>query len=989
MSVPVYHVISPRYEVVSDGGNEEHDVITLSGSDSDDGSSESDADGIEHSPADEPDRPLRTPLITEDVAATESSNLVESVRHASVRERTDSGEDELEAAEVRRKRQRLDPVAGPSTSTSTGKEEDRNAAEECTICFDPITTNGDHRPACLVCGHIFGLHCIKKWLSQPEREKRLCPQCKTKAKEQDIRLLFLSKTAICLVDNSELEGARNGLKQAKEELRRTKMQQSSMENDQRMAKLQIIAANEENRRLARELEDAKLLVEEFKRQVGVVAAGSTTMAAAAAAATVGTPQITTNAAVKYGLVLELMRDYKEASARVMAFYQAGHRLVISQKLNAANHGPFGGGSGLKMVSCLDFNTTEVMPLNTGLIRDICVNEANGNTLIGSMDKSLLLVNLNQKSVIHKYQEDFAVWSVAWNRDDSKYFYCGLADGSVSVYDIRYLAGRVNRLSREGSGNPPVFQLTHMERRHDHKFSPSGLVVSSTNRCGFYTSSSPSLDQHEFFDFEQMGSQFATTFDRPTRMIARSYRPHASCQFIRHSMEEFSHSLSTSPKIQLNTLHSVSRGALAGVMYRGTFLSLCGRADESSADNLRLAMPDQSSCSVLLWDLMDRNPKQTLKTPQLPLDLCAFVNNGRPLTAVLMENGLQVYASRAMQEFVAAIIPWRTVNSMPKMTEVTAKLTHWRFEYVWPDEFTAEIATAPVFTARIRKKQDIPTVLSLINEQYPLPELKHLKRIRRPPASPDHPDEPQAEIIVKWAGIEYNDGATISTALILQDVPVAERLLSLLEPVARVALVSQTRPLTKHQLASSQKLWPTCNINPIVSVDTHAFEAHHHRSHADFMDTLITGYDKARFEEETSCFRNVVMLVDSRGTVIHRPGSSRPETSGNPLNHSVLRAINYIAETQQAVCVGKRRTPDDEDASAEADSYLCTECTAYLLREPCVMCAMALIHARISRVIFLQDGRTDGALKSIFKLQGEKQLNHHFEVWQARLPSEPA
>jgi tRNA(Arg) A34 adenosine deaminase TadA len=48
--------------------------------------------------------------------------------------------------------------------------------------------------------------------------------------------------------------------------------------------------------------------------------------------------------------------------------------------------------------------------------------------------------------------------------------------------------------------------------------------------------------------------------------------------------------------------------------------------------------------------------------------------------------------------------------------------------------------------------------------------------------------------------------------------------------------------------------------------------------------------------------------------------------------------------------------------------------------------MALVHARIGCVVFLQDAPEDGALKSVFKLQGVKNLNHHFEVWQAHRSS---
>ncbi|ALC41736.1 CG10927 [Drosophila busckii] len=60
-------------------------------------------------------------------------------------------------------------------------------------------------------------------------------------------------------------------------------------------------------------------------------------------------------------------------------------------------------------------------------------------------------------------------------------------------------------------------------------------------------------------------------------------------------------------------------------------------------------------------------------------------------------------------------------------------------------------------------------------------------------------------------------------------------------------------------------------------------------------------------------------------------------------------------------------------------YLCTGYDVYLLREPCLMCAMALVHSRVRRIFFL-DCCKNGALISCFKLHTIKELNHHYEVF---------
>lgn len=61
-------------------------------------------------------------------------------------------------------------------------------------------------------------------------------------------------------------------------------------------------------------------------------------------------------------------------------------------------------------------------------------------------------------------------------------------------------------------------------------------------------------------------------------------------------------------------------------------------------------------------------------------------------------------------------------------------------------------------------------------------------------------------------------------------------------------------------------------------------------------------------------------------------------------------------------------------------YLCTGYDVYLTDEPCIMCAMALVHSRVRR-IFFNKSNSNGALKTLTKLHAIKPLNHHYEVYQ--------
>ena len=61
------------------------------------------------------------------------------------------------------------------------------------------------------------------------------------------------------------------------------------------------------------------------------------------------------------------------------------------------------------------------------------------------------------------------------------------------------------------------------------------------------------------------------------------------------------------------------------------------------------------------------------------------------------------------------------------------------------------------------------------------------------------------------------------------------------------------------------------------------------------------------------------------------------------------------------------------------NYRMLECTLYVTLEPCAMCAGALVHSRVQRLVF---GATDlkaGACGSVFDIVRHPQLNHQLEV----------
>ncbi len=99
-----------------------------------------------------------------------------------------------------------------------------------------------------------------------------------------------------------------------------------------------------------------------------------------------------------------------------------------------------------------------------------------------------------------------------------------------------------------------------------------------------------------------------------------------------------------------------------------------------------------------------------------------------------------------------------------------------------------------------------------------------------------------------------------------------------------------------------------------------------------------------------------------GAVILRDGKviatgyNRPVTTHDPTAHAEIVALRHAA-----TLLGNYRLPG---------------CELYVTLEPCAMCAMALLHARLARVVFGAADPKTGAAGSVLNLFAEPQLNHH-------------
>ncbi len=67
------------------------------------------------------------------------------------------------------------------------------------------------------------------------------------------------------------------------------------------------------------------------------------------------------------------------------------------------------------------------------------------------------------------------------------------------------------------------------------------------------------------------------------------------------------------------------------------------------------------------------------------------------------------------------------------------------------------------------------------------------------------------------------------------------------------------------------------------------------------------------------------------------------------------------------------------AAEKLENYRLTDCTLYVTLEPCLMCAGAMIHARIATVVYGAVDEKTGALHSRYAIGQDSSLNHSFIV----------
>jgi tRNA(adenine34) deaminase len=97
----------------------------------------------------------------------------------------------------------------------------------------------------------------------------------------------------------------------------------------------------------------------------------------------------------------------------------------------------------------------------------------------------------------------------------------------------------------------------------------------------------------------------------------------------------------------------------------------------------------------------------------------------------------------------------------------------------------------------------------------------------------------------------------------------------------------------------------------------------------------------------------------RNDTIVAEGFNRPISTRDPTAHAEMIALRA--------------------AAAASDSYRLVGTTLYVTLEPCAMCAGAMVHARVQRLVYAATDARAGAAGSVFNVAHNAALNHRLDV----------
>ncbi|KAL1925350.1 uncharacterized protein VTP21DRAFT_233 [Calcarisporiella thermophila] len=546
-----------------------------------------------------------------------------------------SSSDVFQTPIIPQKRQRENTPPSQDESNGDRKvEEEEEEGNLCSICFEPLASNGAHRMVSIKCGHIFGMQCIKKWFLRSKKDKiSRCPECNTPGKTRDIRVIYAKK--VIATDTTEKEELLEELKREKIARQSAEIEHANMNLALQMIRNELVKKNDMIERLRN---DNVALYEEVTKYKRLLALQNIPMAADSNRSS--TPSVIEKFYPRETITISNQPN----AARVMAFNSNDEMLIVSKSWGAnqafTHHG-------IVKISLHDSAHQEFLPVHSKPVRDVQFNpHGEKHVLTTGLDRTLKISSLVGNMAIQVYSLEAPGWSCCWDIDRPYYLFAGLANGSVMTFDIRNTRTHVSCFRDRGLiGGSPVHSLVYISQPGESGL--RGLLGANTENTFMLcdpteTNSQPQeTKQCTVFDIKKPGTSFySVSYDPISSKILASLRSIPQCATT-HVLSALANN-GTNPT--LNQGITIDRWQSRQAHLARTHIF--SRWDEENRFRTYVCAGDEASGSLLLWDEQGTTEELSLGAQQTRVNVidvkrCVLGPNV-DILAALTDNQLHVY-----------------------------------------------------------------------------------------------------------------------------------------------------------------------------------------------------------------------------------------------------------------------------------------------------------------------------------------------------------
>lgn len=156
------------------------------------------------------------------------------------------------------------------------------------------------------------------------------------------------------------------------------------------------------------------------------------------------------------------------------------------------------------------------------------------------------------------------------------------------------------------------------------------------------------------------------------------------------------------------------------------------------------------------------------------------------------------------------------------------------------------------------------------------------------------------------------------------------------------------PNSEKQRQDCLKFWPMNNIIAVPQLP---------------IDPI---YDHSAILGKIISNKSVIIKIPNTNHIISTNISDCLNCEGH-ISHGVIKALGEASKY-----------------SSENDSYLCTDLDVYCYYEPCMMCAMAMVHSRVGRLFFVTSNPKFGGIMSQAQIHSCPTINHRFRAFKLEI-----